>query len=392
MRFPRRLSLIVLVLAARLFYPDRVEADPYYAITNLGQLWPSAINDAGQVVGTNNMTNNVGEYGWIYNSYGPNDGVVQPLAGSPNNSSAAAINDSGAVVGTLNDQQGVIWEPYGTTVTLNSGNASSPYTASITVTAINNNGQVVGMAPLEPWIPGVPFQAAIWTDGSQTNLGALTSTGFSWAAAVNDSGQVVGWSYSPTYPSGEPQHDAVLWSHGQIIDLGVLGKYVNSEATSINNNGQVVGEGTASDGTSHGFLYQNGTLTDFGPNTVLNGINNAGQMIGTANLTQGFLYQNGQITYLSSLISPGSGWTDLTPKAINNQGQILGEGWDNGVAESFILTPSGLPVPAAVGPLPTLTPEPGTLIGFAFLLCAMGIRQALRPKTLPGQLPGLPGD
>src|SRR5690349_20507827 len=59
---------------------------------------------------------------------------------------------------------------------------------------------------------------------------------------------------------------ALLWRQGQPINLGTL-RGANSYATAINDRGDVVGySGVADSGTLHAFLWRAGTMTD------LNGI------------------------------------------------------------------------------------------------------------------------
>lgn len=83
--------------------------------------------------------------------------------------------------------------------------------------------------------------------------------------------------------SGAVQAAPTYW----VTDLGTLGG-IYSSANGINNSGQVVGESyLAGNRTAHGFLYDNGTITD-----------------------------------LNDLIDPLTGWTISNAVAINNSGQI----------------------------------------------------------------------
>ena len=60
--------------------------------------------------------------------------------------------------------------------------------------------------------------------------------------AINDRGQVVGWSQTKAKDKyGEPIAHAFLWQNGRMRDLGTLPGESNSGATAINERGQVVG-------------------------------------------------------------------------------------------------------------------------------------------------------
>ena len=122
------------------------------------------------------------------------------------------------------------------------------------------------------------------------------------ATGINNSGQIVGVS------GGEP----FLYSDGVMQDLGTLPGASYSEANAINNSGTVVGYSDFQDG-SHAFVYSGGVMQD-----------------------------------LNSLIDPNSGWTLNTATAINDSGQIVGDGvlaidTGGGIIEdfdtAFLLTP-----------------------------------------------------
>ena len=69
-----------------------------------------------------------------------------------------------------------------------------------------------------------------------TDLGTLGGTN-SYAIAINDRGQVVGYSGTDRGMTGH----AFLYSDGAMTDLGTLGGAVGSWASAINDRGQVVG-------------------------------------------------------------------------------------------------------------------------------------------------------
>jgi probable HAF family extracellular repeat protein len=93
--------------------------------------------------------------------------------------------------------------------------------------------------------------AVLWhNDQSHTaeSLGTLPGGGWSTAFAMNDDGEVVGWS----------GYTAFLWTHKKgMQDLNSLipgnSGWSLSIATSINLRGQITGQGTIN-GEQHGFL------------------------------------------------------------------------------------------------------------------------------------------
>src|SRR5439155_10600379 len=84
-----------------------------------------------------------------------------------------------------------------------------------TATALNNAGEVVGVADF----PGdLLHNAFLWKNGVMTDLGNLGVTSF--AHGINSKGQVVGASRVSRVPS---QVSAFLWeSGGPMIDLNTL--------------------------------------------------------------------------------------------------------------------------------------------------------------------------
>ena len=162
------------------------------------------------------------------------------------------------------------------------------------------------------------------------------------AVAINDAGQVVG--YSPV--AGGSTH-AVLWSAaGAIQDIGTLGG-TNSTAIDINASGQVIGSSQiAGDAATHFFLWSSATgmqdlNTLLGPITSVVEINDAGQISGTYTTAGGashaFLYTPG-----SGLLDLGTlGGTTSTPTGLNDNGQVVGSSATSGGAtHAFLWTPT----------------------------------------------------
>jgi probable HAF family extracellular repeat protein len=116
-------------------------------------------------------------------------------------------------------------------------------------------------------------------------------------------------------------------------DLGTLGG-VNSVANGINNSGQVVGSFTNSQGNSRAFLFTGGAMREVGTlggdSSNANGINDAGQIVGTAQLaaaspgqvmaSHAFLDSNGTLQDLGTL-----GGASSAGNGINASGMVVGE-------------------------------------------------------------------
>jgi len=188
---------------------------------------------------------------------------------------------------------------------------------------VNEHGQVVGTSSYASGGSGdEPMHAFLWDNGGMTDLNDLLPAGSGWelfeARGINDSGDIVGYG----------------WIHGQlgmraflllsvaeytITDLGTLTSVDFSSARALNDVGQVVGYSAGSDGYSRAFLWENGVMTDLGTFTAEVGlahdINNAGQVVGgTAWPDIAWLWDNGSTTYITAGESGG----------INGAGQVVG--------------------------------------------------------------------
>ena len=128
-----------------------------------------------------------------------------------------------------------------------------PGYAGTTATGISANGQVIGYSGLDNAgvDSGLPLvQAFLDVNGVMTPLGTLdggATPAESEPFGVNDSGQVVGWSYVMN-----ATRNAFLYSGGQMTDLGTLGggslSRGSSMAKGINDSGQIVGSTTVVNG------------------------------------------------------------------------------------------------------------------------------------------------
>jgi len=322
-----------------------------YTITDLGTLggatsYAYGINNNGQVAGYSKISGNSDDHAFIYDGGKMTD--LGSLGGTT--SYAYGINNSGQVVGESKTGSGT-WSAF-----LYDGAMKDLGMPGYTSTAhgINNSGQVAGSSGF-PYIPAT--HAFLYDGGTMKDLGSLggvySDSIDSYAAGVNDKGQVVGESKTTI-----GTWSAFLYENGTMKDLGSLGGE-NSAARGINNKGQVVGSSdiVAFSPFSHAFLYSDGKMTDLGTLVGVGysegtGINNNGQVVGYSWKNTGalpsayraFIYENGKMTDLNSLVSGRSGWVLNEAFGINDKGQIIGVGNIGlGQEHAFLLTPVPIP-------------------------------------------------
>jgi probable HAF family extracellular repeat protein len=161
----------------------------------------------------------------------------------------------------------------------------------------------------------------LYRNGVMTDLGAGGFMGpWSHANAINDHDQVVGMLGVDFPDAGGELYPtlAFLYRDGVLGTLGGFGPNLSSWAGDINNLGQIVGGGYfGAAGTSHAFLYENGSMLD-----------------------------------LNSLIDPGTGWVIEDATAINDLGQIAGKACMGGTCYAVRLDlVSAVPEPAAAAML-----------------------------------------
>jgi probable HAF family extracellular repeat protein len=289
---------------------------------------------------------------------------------------ASGINDSGQVTYTTGagpyNRNAYITGPNGVGMT-HLGTVGGDFIYIGIANGLNNAGQVVGSIDSSPSIRGDGVSHAFITGPNgvgMTDLGTLGGKYSSMAYGINETGQVVGESYTAageehafiTGPNGVGMRDlgaldatgindagqVVGWSSHAFItgpngvgmtDLGTLGgKY--SSAYGINETGQVVGDSYTAAGMEHAFITgPNGMgMTDLGTldgrSSHANGINDAGQVVGDIQLdsgTKAFPTYHAFITGpngvgmidLNSLVSLPGGIILTEAVGINNHGQVV---------------------------------------------------------------------
>jgi probable HAF family extracellular repeat protein len=341
---------------------------PAYTVVDLGTLGGPisqayAINTAGQIVGNGPIRGTAAEprsqHAFVWHaSTGLQD--LGPVV-------VSAINDQGRVVGYLAAPSG---QPHAYVWDLGPGGLSGsqdlgtlPGHSSSMAASINNLDQVVGQS----YTPGVvsnPGHAFFWQAGTGLqDLGTLPGGTSSWANVINNRGQVVGAS-----DTASGQIHAFLWQASTgLQDLGTLPGFTSSVALGLNNQGQVVGWSyTSLGGPHHAFVWQAGMgMQDLDvlpgyDSSIAAGLNDQGQVVGWSSVSSGvpapnhgFLWQSGTgLQDLGALPCDAGPYTDNSPAAINNKGQITGE--CNGHATLWQPAATGGPstTMASMGPLP----------------------------------------
>lgn len=150
-----------------------------------------------------------------------------------------------------------------------------------------------------------------------TDLGILGET-FAVPLAINNCGAVVG-------QGGESKTKAVLSIQGHLWDLGSLGGSTGV-AEDINDNGVIVGFSEDEQSTDRPFIWKNGVMSAL--SGIVSGyayaINDHDQVVGVyrdQSGYNGFLWDNGTVTPISRPLNS----TSITPRAINNLGQVVGD-------------------------------------------------------------------
>lgn len=196
-------------------------------------------------------------------------------------------------------------------------------------------------------------------DGVVMDLGTLAGGTYSYATAVNDRGQVAGYSGINEYgPPLSEATQAFLWVSGVMRSLGALHcpcsfnrRYGTSKAYDINVARQVVGESETVRGewVRHAFLWQDGVMQDIGGGagdwsiSRAFAINDRGQVVGDFAQDAGrlatynrraFLWEGGVRVDLGTL----PGHASSTALDINRSGQVVG--WsgthDGSVSRAFL--------------------------------------------------------
>jgi len=341
--FPLLLMTLLLLpaLPAAEAPPSRFAVSDLGAISRLdGSVGALALNDRGQVVGGD-------DHALLWDNGSRQDmGVLPPSPPVDDASSTAyGINNRGQIVGSsggfspifmsgLQFEHGFLFQSHAMRQLTGEGASFEPH-------AINDRGAIVGLDQRRGFFYASGSLIILET------LSKLPAGNYGVASGINASGQIVGASTASVRGQSGLATHAFLWQRGgksgRMRDLGTLPGCVNSSASGINRRGEVAGTATDTAGKSQAFLWCRGRMTGLGvlpgsESSEAYGINNVGAVVGQSD-GRAFLWRSGTMRDLNALVPAGTGWALSEARAINNKGQIAGNGTLNGQPHAFLLTP-----------------------------------------------------
>jgi probable HAF family extracellular repeat protein len=298
-----------------------------YHLTDLGRLDPdlpsfgAAVNAHGQATGSSG-TDGL-RHAFLYSN-----GSMQDLGPPGISSGGAGINDNAQICGSTQQAdfmaRGFL---YSGGVMQDIGTIGGQETSCA---GINNSGQITGWSKTASG----QFHAFLYAGGSMQDLGTLgdDDTFECFGTGINDAGVVVGYT---VFAAIGLLHHAFVLRDGRIEDLGVIGGD-NSQAFAINVHGDITGATTTAPATEmSAFLYSQGVMRSIGPaGSTGRGINASRWVVGelrSCNVVgddpeiHGFLYDGRSLHDLNGLLDDsGKGWVVNNANGINDAGQIVG--------------------------------------------------------------------
>ena len=258
----KRCAVFILVVLGLFGSRQAIWADAFtfstFDIPGAVNIYPTGINNAGQIVGTFNDSDS--HHGFLYTN---NAFTIFEVPGS-GSTFPADINDTGEIVGSYTNNHGD--ESHGflysqgvfTTIDVPNSRGTSG------ALGLNNVGQIVGTFDSTP-----PTRGFLYSNGVFSTLDFPRPQDTSRTTrlyGINDAGQIAG-SFCGVSPDGYECYGFIYFNSNFTI--------VDGDLRGINNVGQVVGST---------FVYTNGTFTTINvpgsTETSVDGINDAGQIVG----------------------------------------------------------------------------------------------------------------
>ncbi len=348
-RVPRRVAVMVIPACALIHavcFPvtvwAQVESIRYpFSLVRL----PALGGDSGSVVASNLRGRFVGaaclggnqeQHATLWDKHGAHD--LGTLGGRW--SGAAAINSHDWMVGwscrepgeDISQRYPVLWRD-GRMIAL--GTLDDDYGDA---TAINDSGQIVGVS----YSAGSPYHAILWDRGRALRLPSLSGQS-DQPLAINTAGLIVGQAISSTYGAWRP----VLWDESGVHDLGTLQSNNTGRgwASDINEAGYVVGNATGERYSSRAFIWYEGKMRDLDPggdrDMVALSINNRNEVIGQSGPESFYWSEQHGVRWLSDLAPPQSVWIQIWARDINDASEISASArlGNNGIGTAFCLFP-----------------------------------------------------
>lgn len=242
---------------------------------------------------------------------------------------ALGINYDSQVVGYCSIssqlQKAFLWQ----NSTMNSLEISGTLAFSY-ASAINSSGQVIYNTGPGSHVMGK--KVILWHKGKTTNINSADNSTIAYG--LNNTGHVVGGYLGPAF----------LWYKGNMSLLGTLGGAGSgSVAYGINDAGQVVGGSQTNNAQSHAFLWEKGIMRDLGTlggnYSEARSINKTAQVVGYSSINNNipsyvhaFLWENPKMKDLGTL-----GGNNSRALAINNWGTVVGKSEiSSGVEHAFV--------------------------------------------------------
>ncbi len=355
------ISLLALLLntTVALATPLNTTATAFHRVTPIGFLgtppngttpWSKGydINQGGEVVGVSSTNLGFG-YGvsraflWLpLSAHGLSAGMhmLGTPSGNLDYTEAYDLNNLGQVVGIettgfANDQKAVLWLPsaaygfsagaIGLHTILNTAAYPEVLVRSIP-TEINDSGQVIGYADA---YSGQRYGFK-WDPTSGTTFSTYKPL------AINNFGEIL-WNYGPALSLCLPAANHGLPAGCSNISMPATLDSYGIEVPTLTDTGKIYSYAVASDNRRHGYMWENGTVSDLGTAPTGNGFlllsgNSRGIAVGHDSLNsmtdRGYIYVPGAgLTLLDNLQAPGETWRLTRGIDLNSQGKVLADGY-----------------------------------------------------------------